>query len=481
MGGIRTGLDALQFVLAGASAVSVGTAVFGDPTAPVRVLAELDAGAGRARLRARCADAVGFAHLDRQRSAAAGSPRPPPRRPRHDDRSARGSTRRSTRAARCASASTRTPRCSRLGAARRRRRAGPLRRHLRRRRSPTRPRWSSRSRRSSSGSASAGIAVLERTRGRAAGRPARSCCSTSSAATSARRWPPTPRAYLDPAVAAGRRRDHGQPVPRRRLAAAGVRPGAPSTARGVFVLAADVQPRGRRRCSTRARPTAARSRRRSSTSWPRATPAPTPLGSLGVVVGATIGGRRRRLRRAQRPDPGARASARRAARPTTCAGSSAPRCATCCPACRARCCATARTSRRCAAARQPAGRRVRLPARLSPRKGPAPLRPAALAPSGPSGPVRPSSVRVGGPSASRELAQPHYSPPSDPDRPISWPDVASGGLEGWATEQALTYARYGNMVVEPWLGRQPRRTRSTPWPSPGGGRCWTSSPPGSDR
>ena len=43
MGGIRTGLDALQFLLAGASAVSVGTAVFGDPSAPVRVLAELEA------------------------------------------------------------------------------------------------------------------------------------------------------------------------------------------------------------------------------------------------------------------------------------------------------------------------------------------------------------------------------------------------------------------------------------------------------
>jgi dihydroorotate dehydrogenase (NAD+) catalytic subunit len=41
MGGIRTGLDALEFVLAGASAVSVGTTVFGDPTAPVRVLDEL--------------------------------------------------------------------------------------------------------------------------------------------------------------------------------------------------------------------------------------------------------------------------------------------------------------------------------------------------------------------------------------------------------------------------------------------------------
>ncbi len=61
MGGIRTGLDALEFVLAGASAVSVGTTVFGDPTAPVRVLAELrqalvDRGFER------FSDAVGLAH-----------------------------------------------------------------------------------------------------------------------------------------------------------------------------------------------------------------------------------------------------------------------------------------------------------------------------------------------------------------------------------------------------------------------------------
>lgn len=41
VGGVRTGLDALQLVLAGASAVQVGTAVFNDPHAPVRVLAEL--------------------------------------------------------------------------------------------------------------------------------------------------------------------------------------------------------------------------------------------------------------------------------------------------------------------------------------------------------------------------------------------------------------------------------------------------------
>jgi dihydroorotate dehydrogenase (NAD+) catalytic subunit len=61
MGGIRTGLDALQFVLAGASAVSVGTAVFGDPTAPVRVLAELEAALDE-RGFASLADAVGHAH-----------------------------------------------------------------------------------------------------------------------------------------------------------------------------------------------------------------------------------------------------------------------------------------------------------------------------------------------------------------------------------------------------------------------------------
>jgi dihydroorotate dehydrogenase (NAD+) catalytic subunit len=61
MGGIRTGLDALQFVLAGASAVSVGTTVFGDPTAPVRVLAELEQALGERGID-RLADAVGLAH-----------------------------------------------------------------------------------------------------------------------------------------------------------------------------------------------------------------------------------------------------------------------------------------------------------------------------------------------------------------------------------------------------------------------------------
>ncbi len=42
MGGIMTGLDAAEFLLAGASAVAVGTAIFADPMAPVRVIRELN-------------------------------------------------------------------------------------------------------------------------------------------------------------------------------------------------------------------------------------------------------------------------------------------------------------------------------------------------------------------------------------------------------------------------------------------------------
>ena len=60
-GGIRTGLDALEFLLAGASAVSVGTTVFGDPTAPVRVLAELEQALAERGID-RLADVVGLAH-----------------------------------------------------------------------------------------------------------------------------------------------------------------------------------------------------------------------------------------------------------------------------------------------------------------------------------------------------------------------------------------------------------------------------------
>jgi dihydroorotate dehydrogenase (NAD+) catalytic subunit len=61
IGGIRTGLDALEFVLAGASAVQVGTIIFNDPSAPSRVSAELRT-ALAARGFARLSDAIGLAH-----------------------------------------------------------------------------------------------------------------------------------------------------------------------------------------------------------------------------------------------------------------------------------------------------------------------------------------------------------------------------------------------------------------------------------
>jgi dihydroorotate dehydrogenase (NAD+) catalytic subunit len=74
MGGIMTGQDALRFLLAGASAVSVGTAVFGDPSAPVRILRELDAELDARGFRS-VADAIGFAHKSaEQRAALLGTP-----------------------------------------------------------------------------------------------------------------------------------------------------------------------------------------------------------------------------------------------------------------------------------------------------------------------------------------------------------------------------------------------------------------------
>ena len=61
VGGVASGSDAAQLLLAGAQAVQVGTATFADPRAPARVLAELQtwsAGAGVTAL----ADVVGAAH-----------------------------------------------------------------------------------------------------------------------------------------------------------------------------------------------------------------------------------------------------------------------------------------------------------------------------------------------------------------------------------------------------------------------------------
>ena len=61
VGGVRSGRDALELVLAGASAVQVGTVTFNDPRAPIRVRDELAAELA-ARGIDRFADAVGHAH-----------------------------------------------------------------------------------------------------------------------------------------------------------------------------------------------------------------------------------------------------------------------------------------------------------------------------------------------------------------------------------------------------------------------------------
>lgn len=64
MGGVLTGQDAFEMILAGAAMVSVGTATFHDPSACVRILRELDeelASRGIERL----ADVIGLAHEPR--------------------------------------------------------------------------------------------------------------------------------------------------------------------------------------------------------------------------------------------------------------------------------------------------------------------------------------------------------------------------------------------------------------------------------
>ena len=63
MGGVASGRDALELILAGASGVSVGTASFGNPTAMIKIqneLRDLLAARGFATLK----DAIGYAHRD---------------------------------------------------------------------------------------------------------------------------------------------------------------------------------------------------------------------------------------------------------------------------------------------------------------------------------------------------------------------------------------------------------------------------------
>src|SRR5690606_16196502 len=61
MGGIASGEDALQFLLAGAHAVSVGTAVFNDPSAPWRIHTQLQTALAE-RGFGSVAEAIDYAH-----------------------------------------------------------------------------------------------------------------------------------------------------------------------------------------------------------------------------------------------------------------------------------------------------------------------------------------------------------------------------------------------------------------------------------
>ena len=69
MGGVRSGLDALELIAAGASAVALGTILFSDPDAPSRVRSELAAELARRDLR-HPLDACGLAHSSLQMSVS---------------------------------------------------------------------------------------------------------------------------------------------------------------------------------------------------------------------------------------------------------------------------------------------------------------------------------------------------------------------------------------------------------------------------
>jgi dihydroorotate dehydrogenase (NAD+) catalytic subunit len=64
MGGVRTGQDAFELILAGATLVSVGTAIFHDPSACMRIVRELEEELAQRGIE-RLSEAVGLAHEPR--------------------------------------------------------------------------------------------------------------------------------------------------------------------------------------------------------------------------------------------------------------------------------------------------------------------------------------------------------------------------------------------------------------------------------
>ncbi len=84
MGGVRSGLDALELIAAGASAVALGTILFSDPAAASRIRDELDAESA-ARNLGHPLDARGLAHSSLQMSVSRsdnGSQKVPGNRPK---------------------------------------------------------------------------------------------------------------------------------------------------------------------------------------------------------------------------------------------------------------------------------------------------------------------------------------------------------------------------------------------------------------
>jgi dihydroorotate dehydrogenase (NAD+) catalytic subunit len=73
MGGVASGRDALELILAGASMVSVGTITFHDPSACARILRELEEEL-TARGVERLTDVVGLAHQSGAVSRRAAGP-----------------------------------------------------------------------------------------------------------------------------------------------------------------------------------------------------------------------------------------------------------------------------------------------------------------------------------------------------------------------------------------------------------------------
>jgi dihydroorotate dehydrogenase (NAD+) catalytic subunit len=76
MGGVMTGQHALELMLAGASMVSIGTAIFHDPSACARILRELDDELARRGIE-RLSEVVGLAHETKTSGRGRGNvPRP---------------------------------------------------------------------------------------------------------------------------------------------------------------------------------------------------------------------------------------------------------------------------------------------------------------------------------------------------------------------------------------------------------------------